>query len=82
MFGTDDMPAYKVVFIAAGIGMLISLVWFWFGRSQLEGIGRPPEGAQAARRKVLYVLIGALLAIPLIYFLLVARRQRRCSGTC
>ena len=36
------MPAYKVVFIAAGVGMLISLVWFWFGRRGLEGIGRPP----------------------------------------
>ena len=40
------MPAYKVVFITAGIGMLISLVWFWFGRAQLEGIGRPPKGGE------------------------------------
>jgi hypothetical protein len=31
VFGTDAMPAYKMVFIAAGVGMLISLVWFWFG---------------------------------------------------
>ncbi|MGH8026375.1 MAG: peptide MFS transporter [Pseudoxanthomonas sp.] len=69
IFGTDVMPEYKVVFIAAGVGMLISLVWFWFGRQQLKGIGRPPEGA-AEKRKVLYVLIGALLAIPVIYFLL------------
>ena len=67
--GNPDMPAYKVVFLAAGFGMLVSLVWFWFGRSQLEGIGRPPEG-EGGKQKVLYVLVGALLAIPLIYFLL------------
>ncbi|MBP8081057.1 MAG: MFS transporter [Arenimonas sp.] len=67
--GNPDLPAYKVVFLAAGFGMLVSLVWFWFGRRQLEGIGRPPEG-DGGLQKVLYVLIGALLAIPLIYFLL------------
>ena len=70
VFGTDAMPAYKVVFIAAGVGMLISLVWFWFGRALLQGIGRPPEVDGGGKRKVLYVLVGALLAIPLIYFLL------------
>jgi POT family proton-dependent oligopeptide transporter len=69
VFGTDAMPAYKYVFIASGIGMLISLVWFWFGRSQLSGIGRPPADA-AGKSRVLYVFIGALLAIPLLYFLL------------
>src|SRR6187397_1210142 len=31
VFGTAGMPTYKVVFFASGIGMLISLVWFWFG---------------------------------------------------
>ena len=70
VFGTDEFPAYKVVFIAAGIGMLISLVWFWFGRAQLAGIGRPIEADGGGKAKVLYVLIGTLLAIPLIYFLL------------
>lgn len=67
--GTVDMPAYKVVFIASGVGMLVSLVWFWFGRSQLHGVGRPPEGAEGAGR-VLMTVIGALVAIPVIYFLL------------
>jgi len=67
--GTPEMPAYKWVFIASGIGMLISLVWFWFGRRSLLGIGRPAEGA-GGKHKVLYVLLGALLAVPLIYFLL------------
>jgi POT family proton-dependent oligopeptide transporter len=67
--GTPEMPAYKWVFIASGIGMLISLVWFWFGRQQLLGVGRPPEG-DGGKIKVLYTLVGALLAIPVIYFLL------------
>ena len=67
--GTSDMPAYKVVFITSGIGMLISLVWFWFGRAQLKGVGRPPEGAEGTGR-VLMTAIGALVAIPVIYFLL------------
>jgi len=69
VFGTTETPAYKYVFFASGIGMLISLVWFWFGRAQLEGIGRPPEG-DGGKQKVLYVLVGALAAIPGVYFLL------------
>ena len=67
--GSSDMPAYKAVFIASGIGMVISLVWFWFGRAQLQGIGRPPENA-AGMGRVLAVAVGVLAAIPLIYFLL------------
>ena len=69
LFGTDAMPAYKTVFIASGIGMLISLVWFWFGRAQLGGIGRPLESGESKGR-VLYVLLAALVAIPVFYFLL------------
>ena len=67
--GNSDMPAYKVVFIASGIGMLVSLVWFWFGRAQLKGVGAPPAGAEGGGR-VLMTAIGALVAIPVIYFLL------------
>jgi POT family proton-dependent oligopeptide transporter len=69
MGGSAEHPAYKVVFFTAGIGMLISLVWFWFGRRELSGIGRPP-GGDGGKRNVLYVLVGALVAIPGIYFLL------------
>jgi POT family proton-dependent oligopeptide transporter len=69
VFGTTETPTYKVVFITAAIGMLVSMVWFWFGRRQLQGIGRPPEG-DGGRHKVLYVGFGAVLAIPVIYFLL------------
>jgi POT family proton-dependent oligopeptide transporter len=69
MGGTPGMPAYKVVFLFSGIGMLISLVWFWFGRAQLQGIGRPHAGAEGTGR-VLVTGLFALVAIPAIYFLL------------
>src|SRR6478735_6283079 len=69
VFGTADTPAYKVVFIAAGIGMLLSLVWFHFGRRQLKGIGAPPADAPGMRR-VFLVLLGALVVIPAMYVLL------------
>ena len=69
IFGSDTMPAYKVVFIAAGIGMLISLVWFWAGRGQLKGIGEPPAGGESFSR-VVTVVVGALVVIPVVYFLL------------
>ena len=67
--GSPDLPAYKVVFIASGIGMVISLIWFWFGRHQLRGVGMPPVGGDGMGRMAL-VAIGALLAIPVFYFLL------------
>ncbi|MFZ6818771.1 peptide MFS transporter [Undibacterium sp. Ji22W] len=69
VFNTSDTPAYKVVFIAAGIGMIISLIWFAIGRKTLQGIGAPAPEAQSPTR-VIYVAIGALAAIPLVYFLL------------
>ena len=69
VFGTPEDRAYQSVFIASGIGMLISLVWYNFGRSQLKGIGRPPEGAESMAR-VAYVLVGAVVAIPIMYWLL------------
>ncbi|HYM85147.1 MAG TPA: oligopeptide:H+ symporter [Pseudoxanthomonas sp.] len=69
IFGTVDMPAYKIVFIAAGIGMLISLVWFYIGKSQLKGIGLPPSEATGLGRSGL-VVIGAIVVIPVVYFLL------------
>ena len=67
--GSPDMPTYKIVFITSGIGMLISLVWFWFGRAQLGAIGRPLEG-DGGMAKVLYVLLFCLVSVPVYYFLL------------
>jgi len=69
VFGTTAVPAYKVVFIASGIGMLLSLVWFWFGRRQLGGIGRPPPES-AGKQKVAYVFAGCIVAVPIVYMLL------------
>ncbi|HSX64702.1 MAG TPA: oligopeptide:H+ symporter, partial [Pseudoxanthomonas sp.] len=70
VFGIEDMPAYKVVFIAAGVGMLLSLVWFWFGRRQLEGIGLPAAHQQSLRNVGLVLLFGAVIGIPMFYALL------------
>ena len=51
VFGTGGMPSYKVVFIASGIGMLLSLVWFYFGRSPSSRVSvrrcRRPRAANA-----------------------------------
>lgn len=69
VFGTAAMPAYKFVFIASGIGMLVSLVWFWFGRTQLQGIGAPITGLDGMQT-VAYVAVGCLVAIPIMWVLL------------
>jgi proton-dependent oligopeptide transporter, POT family len=71
IFNTGDTPAYKIVFFAAGIGMLISLVWFYFGRATLKGIGAP-EGAARDPKRVLMVIVGAIVVIPVMYMLLKA----------
>jgi POT family proton-dependent oligopeptide transporter len=69
LFGTNAAPAYQYVFGASGIGMLISTVWFYFGRRQLQTIGRPPADAPG-RGRAAYVSIGAVFVIPLVYGLL------------
>ncbi len=69
LFGTDTAPAYQYVFGASGVGMLISLVWFYFGRRQLQDIGRPPAEAPGRERSA-FVMIGAVCVIPLVYLLL------------
>jgi POT family proton-dependent oligopeptide transporter len=69
VFGTEATPAYKYVFLTAGVGMLISLVWFYIGRRQLKGIGAPlPD--QQNRARVVYVVLGAIVAVPIVYALL------------
>ncbi len=66
---TPMVQNYKVVFAAAGIGMVLSYIWFWFGRRQLQGIGAPPQaagGGRAVGLVALYLVIG----VPLVYFLI------------
>jgi POT family proton-dependent oligopeptide transporter len=67
-FGVPEHENYKAVFLATGVGMLISLLWFWFGRRSLGDIGRPPEGKGMG--SMLIVLVGAAICAPVIYFLL------------
>jgi POT family proton-dependent oligopeptide transporter len=74
VFATGDTPAYKIVFISAGVGMLISLVWFYIGRAALKGIGAPAAGAESPKR-VLFVALGALAVIPVVYALLAVGAQ-------
>lgn len=74
VFGTGTTPAYKVVFIASAVGMLVSLVWFYFGRAKLKGIGAPAPD-KAGPQTILYVALGALVMIPVYYFLLAAGAQ-------
>jgi POT family proton-dependent oligopeptide transporter len=74
VFATGDTPAYKIVFISAGVGMLISLVWFYIGRAALKGIGAPAPGAESPKR-ILFVALGALAVIPVVYALLAVGAQ-------
>jgi len=60
---------YKVVFACAGIGMILSFLWFWFGRRQLHGIGRPPAESSGSRNLGI-VLLGAVILVPIVYVLL------------
>jgi POT family proton-dependent oligopeptide transporter len=69
MSSSTGVPAYKVVFFSAGIGMLLSLVWFQFGRAQLKGIGAA-VGPLANPMRVVGVVIGAAVVIPVVYYLL------------
>ena len=71
VFNTGDTPAYKIVFFASGVGMLLSLVWFYFGRKQLKGIGAP-VGELASPKRLIGVVIGSLVVIPVVYLLLQA----------
>jgi POT family proton-dependent oligopeptide transporter len=75
VFNTGSTPAYKIVFFAAGIGMLISLVWFYFGRRQLQGIGAA-TGETASHKRVAFVAVGALFVIPVVYMLLKAGAEK------
>ena len=75
LFGENGMPAYKVVFFSAGIGMLLSLVWFQIGRRGLKGIGAP-VGELASPTRLAAVVIGALVVIPGVYFLLKLGAQK------
>ena len=60
---------YKVVFAATGVGMIISFLWFWFGRAQLKGIGEPPADRNG-KTSLMWVILGCVVAVPLVYLLI------------
>ena len=67
--GTPLVQNYKAVFIATGAGMLISLLWFWFGRRRLRDIGQAPAGRHDGTM-LAWVVLGAAMAVPIVYLLL------------
>lgn len=69
IFGTPQYQNYKAVFGAAGVGMLISTVWFYIGRAQLKGTGLLPEDPPAGNN-MLKTIIGILVSIPVVYCLM------------
>jgi POT family proton-dependent oligopeptide transporter len=66
---TPMVQNYKAVFAAAGVGMIISTLWFWFGRRGLGHVGRPPA-ERDGRKSMLMVVVGAILAVPVVYLLM------------
>ncbi|PXV57303.1 proton-dependent oligopeptide transporter, POT family [Dyella jiangningensis] len=66
---TPTQENYRIVFGAAGVGMFLSLFWFWFGRRGLKDVGRPAPD-QAGRARVAWVVLGVAVAVPLVYLLL------------
>ncbi|MDE1898908.1 MAG: oligopeptide:H+ symporter [Xanthomonadaceae bacterium] len=67
--GTPMAQNYKVVFIATGAGMVISTLWFWFGRRRLQGIGAPPS-ARHGGAMLAWVVLGCIVAVPVVYLLM------------
>lgn len=70
VFGVDGMPAYKVVFIASGVGMVLSFLWFWFGRALLKGVGTADAAQASVGRLLAVTAVSLLVGIPMFYFLL------------
>src|SRR5438445_5233071 len=66
---TPLVQNYKVVFAVTGIGMILSFLWFWFGRRQLHGIGAPPTDAGSTRTLGLVALY-LVAGVPLTYYLI------------
>jgi POT family proton-dependent oligopeptide transporter len=60
---------YEWGFFTAGLGMLLGLVVFQWRIARLGAIGQAPDGGNGAAR-VLVVVLGALVAVPLVYLLL------------
>ena len=60
---------YKYGFLAAAIGMIFGIVVFQVRKGMLGHVGRSPAGREGWG-PVFNVLVGAILLVPVIYFLL------------
>jgi proton-dependent oligopeptide transporter, POT family len=60
---------YEWGFFTAGLGMLLGLAVFQWRVAQLGQIGQAPAGGNGIGR-VVVVILGALVAVPLVYLLL------------
>jgi POT family proton-dependent oligopeptide transporter len=60
---------YEWGFFTAGLGMLLGLAVFQWRVARMGEIGRPPVGHEGFGR-VVVVVVGALVAVPLVYLLL------------
>jgi proton-dependent oligopeptide transporter, POT family len=60
---------FRAGFVCAGIGMLISLVWFWMGKKSLGIVGVPPAGKESLG-SMMPAIIGAIIMVPVMYFLM------------
>jgi proton-dependent oligopeptide transporter, POT family len=60
---------YKWGFFTAGLGMILGLMVFQVVKSWLGHIGEPPAGAEGYDR-IIKVILGCALAVPVVYFLL------------
>ncbi|MDH5432834.1 MAG: peptide MFS transporter [Gammaproteobacteria bacterium] len=69
IFGTEMHQNYKAVFYATGVGMVISLLWFYFGRKQLGDIGKPPADVDQ-KKGLIYTVLGVIASIPVVYLLM------------
>jgi POT family proton-dependent oligopeptide transporter len=49
--------------------MLVSLLWFWFGRRQLKGVGAAPAGMEGPKG-LIQTLVGCLVMVPIMFFML------------
>jgi proton-dependent oligopeptide transporter, POT family len=68
------VPDYRYGFLLAGIGMLLGMACFAFGKNSLLGQGLPPAGKEGMGPLVM-VVIGGLLVAPLVYALLALRSE-------
>jgi POT family proton-dependent oligopeptide transporter len=64
--------SWNLAFLLSGIFMLLGLINFLLTRKNLGPIGREPENVrpETARRNQMFVYVGSILSIPLIYMMI------------